>query len=65
MNTGVDAEDEDDNLNTNVLHTPIVIEGTNIVRNLKLESFREKLITHFNIQYQKKLLVWSKSQQRR
>ena len=57
INTREDAKDEDETTNTNVVHTPIDTEGTNIVRNLKFESFRAKLITNFNIQYQKKVLV--------
>ena len=52
----------DDNTDTNVVHTPIDTQGTNIVQNLKFESFRAKLITHFNIQYQKKAFVWPVAQ---
>ena len=52
-----DSEAED-NPNTNVVHTPIDIQGTSIVCNLKFERFRAKLITtYFDIQYQKKALV--------
>ena len=53
-----DSEAEDDNTNTNVVHTPMDIKGTNIVRNLKIGNLRAKLITHFDIKYQKKALVW-------
>ena len=52
-----DAEAEEDNTDTNVVHMPIDTERTNIVRNLHFESFRAKLMTHLNIQYQKKALV--------
>ena len=51
-----DSEDEE---NSDV---PIDQQGTNVVRNLKFESFRAKLITHFDIQHQKKALVWPVAQ---
>ena len=43
-------------------HIPIDQQGTKIVSNLKFETFRAKLITHFNIQYQKKALEWPVAQ---
>ena len=57
-----DSEAEEDNTNKNTVHIPIDIEGTNIVRKLNFESFRAKLITHFDIQYQKKVLEWPVAQ---
>ena len=53
-----DSEAEEDSTNTNVAHTPINMQGTSILRNLKYESFRAKLTTHFDIQFQKNALVW-------
>ena len=51
-----DSEDEEN------FDVPIDQQGTNVVRNLKFESFRAKLITHFDIQHQKKALVWPVAQ---
>ena len=34
--------------------------GINVVRNLSLDTFRKKLIIHFDIMYKKKEIVWPK-----
>ena len=56
-----DREAEDISV-TDFIRAPIDQQGTNIVRNLKFESFRAKLITHFDVQYQKKTLKWPVTQ---